>query len=123
MRHLTLLLALAVFGFGTAMAQSSKTEAAASVTKHYADQLELTDEQIEAAKKVFAAHLDASRKNWQAADGDEEAFQAAQKATFKETDAKLKALLTDDQLAVYETKRKELKKKALDHYLSSYLEP
>ena len=113
---------LGVTGLGTAMAQSSKTEIAASVTKQYADQLKLTDEQIEAAKKVFAAHLEASRVNWQAADGDQEAFQSAQKATFKETDAKLKALLTDTQLEVYEAKKKDLKKKALDHYIASYLE-
>jgi hypothetical protein len=106
-----------------AFAQSEATEQATKVAKEYAVTLEFSAEQIEQAKKVFAEHLRASRENWQNTDGERDAFNEKQQATFKATDAKIKAMLNDAQLEKYVTHREELKRKALDRYVSEFIEP
>jgi hypothetical protein len=114
---LFLLLASGLASFGL-QAQTAKSEKAEAVAVEYGKALSLDAEQREALTKVFAQHLQASRENWQAVDGDHAAFADRQQETFKTTDTRIKALLNDDQLAAYMDKRLELKKKALDHYVT-----
>lgn len=116
------MLALCALSFGAEAQDVSKTEAATSVAKAYAATLEFSEEQIDMAKRIFGEHLLASRNNWAHSDGDKEVFQESQNSTFKATDEKIKAILNDDQLEIYQEKRKELKKDALDHYLKAYLD-
>lgn len=116
------MLALGALSFGAQAQDVSKTEAATSVAKAYAATLDFSEEQIDMAKKIFGEHLLTSRNNWAASDGDKAAFQESQNSTFKATDEKIKAILNDDQLKIYQEKKKELKKDALDHYMKGYLD-
>lgn len=121
-RYPTLLLLIFAFLGTHAFAQSEATEQATKVAKEYATTLEFSDAQIEQAKKVFGEHLRASRENWQTTDGERDAFNQKQQATFKETDAKIKAMLNDAQLEKYAANREELKRKALDRYVSEFID-
>jgi len=106
----------------SAFAQSEATEQATKVAKEYATVLNFSEAQTEQAKKVFGEHLRTSRENWQNTDGERDAFNLKQQATFKETDAKVKALLTDEQLEKYLENREDLKRKALDRYVGEFIE-
>ncbi len=117
-----LALAVGLFGVNSAFAQSEVTEAATKVAKEYAVSLSFTDEQVQQAKKIFTDHLVVSRENWQISDGERDAFNTRQQETFKATDGKIKAMLNDEQLEVYKANRDDLKRKALDKYLSEVLE-
>jgi hypothetical protein len=121
-RYLTLFFLFFVLTGTAAMAQQTTTEQATKVAKEYATTLEFSTEQMEQAKKVFGEHLRASRENWQLADGERDAFNERQQATFKATDAKIKAMLSDTQLEKYLTHREDLKRKALDRYVSEFIE-
>ena len=116
-----LALLMGFFNLTGAMAQTDATEAATKVAKEYAATLSFSEEQITQAKKIFKTHLDNSRENWNSTDGDVDAFNLKQKETFKETDSRIKAMLNDDQLAVYKEKRDDLKQRALDKYLGDFL--
>ena len=119
---LTLIVLLGGMSLNVLQAQTDKPTPAESIGLDYAEQLNLSEDQRTMATKVFAEHLKASRANWAASDGDRETFVAAQNATFKTTDAKIKALLDDEQLALYQEHREMLKRKALDFYVAKQQE-
>lgn len=123
MQRFFFFLLLSAFSAGAVMAQSAaeKPSRAEAIALDYAEALDFTDDQRSMAAKVFGKHLAESRSNWNAADGDRETFATAQQTTFKATDTKIKAMLNDAQLAVYMEKRMELKRKALDYYVSQHV--
>ncbi|MFT7589682.1 MAG: hypothetical protein ACI959_001902 [Limisphaerales bacterium] len=119
---LSLTLLIGMIASGSLFAQSEHNEMAEKITKQYVEAIEMTEDQSIQAKGIFTDHLKAAQDNWAAADGNKETFKTSQTATFKATDAKIKALLTDDQLAVYETKKQDLKKRVLEHYMQNMME-
>ncbi len=122
MHRLLFFLLMTALSTGALMAQDAgKTSRAKELAQDYAKVLNLTAEQRQMATKIFGEHLSKSRENWHAADGEKEAFDEAQQATFKATDTKIKALLNDEQLAIYKEKRQELKRKSLEYYVSEHV--
>lgn len=89
----------------------SPEERAQKNAENLTKKLSLNDEQKTKATAIFLEQANAVNKAREAGSGDKEARKAEMKKLSDETDAKISALLTEDQKKTYETWKAERKDK------------
>jgi len=104
-RTLTLALLL-VLGAAAAAAQPMRMNPEER-TEQLATSLSLTPEQKPKVLEIFKAADEARRKAFEEREGDRDAMRQVMQKQREETDAKLKAVLTEEQFAQYEKLRTE----------------
>ncbi len=94
-------------GGGQGRMQMSAADLAEKQTKWMSDILDLSERQLQKVKEINMKYAEKMMNERQSAVGNREAMRSLMMKLTKEKDEELKKVLTDDQLALLQKKRRE----------------